>query len=133
MNSAFKTWSVRITLRNKINTVIIGAGKAGKILLNDFQNPQYDKFRLIGFIDDDESKNGKAIGKKLVIGSTKDIPNITEEKLVGLYIIAIPSASGETIQRIVDIILRTKAEYMIVPTLFRNLAINHHATGCNKI
>ncbi|NHJ48363.1 MAG: polysaccharide biosynthesis protein [Asgard group archaeon] len=114
-------------MESKINVAITGAGIAGELLLKELRNPRFRKYSIIGFIDDDENKIRKKVMGVEVIGSTEEIPEITEKFEIDLYIIAIPSATGKTIKRIVDIIKTTKSNFMIVPPIFQNLQINQIA------
>ncbi len=106
------------------NVLIVGAGKAGILLLAELNQPRYKNYRVIGFIDDDPEIIGEKIENLIVLGSTEQIPEIVDKFDVGLSILAIPSAPGKTITRIVDIIHQTPSSFMIVPPIFQNLRIN---------
>lgn len=111
-------------MSQKTNIAIIGAGIAGELLVKELKNPRFDIYNVVGFIDDNLDKIGKKIKGLKVLGSTENIPKIAEIYNIELFIIAIPSASGETIRRIVDIIRETRSNFMIVPPIFQNLIIN---------
>ena len=85
------------------NLIIIGAGKAGRILLGELKQSIYKNYSLIGFIDDDPAKLGTKIENIEILGNTEKIPEIVEKYNIDLSIIAIPSAPGKTISRILDI------------------------------
>ena len=106
------------------NVLIVGAGKAGLLLLTELNQPKYKNYQVVGFIDDDPEKLGTKIETLFVLGNTEQIPEIVEKFEIGLSIIAIPSATGKTITRIVDIIHQTSSSFMIVPPIFQNLKIN---------
>ncbi len=109
----------------KISKVlIIGAGKAGKLLLDELKNPEYRNYRILGFIDDDVKKIDTVIENIRVLGNTNQIPEIVKKGQVNLCIIAIPSIKGEKINRILNIIQKTQSDFMIVPPIFENLKIN---------
>ena len=111
-------------MSQSFRVLIIGAGRAGSILLTELQEPRYKNYEVIGFIDDDESKIGKLIDGLKVLGSTKQIPEIVKEYNINLSIISIPSAPGKTITRILEIIQQTPSSFMTVPPIFQNLKIN---------
>jgi len=111
-------------MTEKINTAIIGAGIAGRLLLKELKNPRYNKYKVVGFIDDNESLIGTTVQNVKVLDSTSHLVQIIEDYSVGLFIIAIPSASGVTIQKIVEKIQKTNIDFMIVPPIFQNLVIN---------
>ncbi|TET80665.1 MAG: polysaccharide biosynthesis protein, partial [Candidatus Heimdallarchaeota archaeon] len=106
------------------NVLIVGAGKAGLLLLAELNQPKYKKYQVVGFIDDDPEKLSTKIETLFVLGNTEQIPEIVEKFEIGLSIIAIPSATGKTITRIVDIIHQTSSSFMIVPPIFQNLKID---------
>ena len=106
------------------NLIIIGAGKAGRILLEELKQSIYKNYNIIGFIDDDPAKLGTKIENIEILGSTEEIPELVKKHNVDLSIIAIPSAPGKTISRILDIIQKTSSNFMIVPPIFQNLRIN---------
>ena len=94
------------------NTIIIGAGKAGAMLVREIlENKEY-KNRIIGFVDDDLYKSGKLIYGFPVLGTTSQIAQIVKNKKVNHIIIAMPSVSikrqNELIKQCYD--LRVKTE-----------------------
>ncbi|MHA1200084.1 MAG: SDR family NAD(P)-dependent oxidoreductase [Candidatus Heimdallarchaeaceae archaeon] len=111
-------------MTQEMNVIIVGAGKAGAILQTELKQPRYRHYNVIGFIDDDERLKGSKIGDIDVLGDTNQIPEVVEKYSVDLTIIAIPSAPGKTISRILDIIYSTSSSFMIVPPIFENLKIN---------
>ena len=114
-------------MKEKTKVAIIGAGIAGEYLLKELKNPRYQKYHLIGFIDDDQKKIGTKIKGIQVLDSTHKIPELVEKFDIDLFIIAIPSVSGQVIQRIIDKIKITRKNFMIVPPIFQNLEINQIA------
>lgn len=114
-------------MEQKTNVCIIGAGVGGEYLLKEFNKQRYKKYNIVGFIDDDINKSNKVINKVPVLGTTEQIPSLVNKYNIDLFVIAIPSATGEVIQRITNIIRLTKVNFMIVPPIFRNLVINQIA------
>jgi len=111
----------------KTNIAIIGAGIAGEYLVKELKHPRYQKYNIIGFIDDDPNKIGTTIKGIEVLDSTYKISQLIKKYEIDLFIIAMPSVSGQTIQRIVDSIKTTSKDFMIVPPIFQNLRINQIA------
>lgn len=97
--------------------LIIGAGRAGEKLLRDINSTPALKLEVVGFIDDDRYKKNAAIHNKKIFGGTDLIPSIVERYSVDKVFIAIPSASGEDIKRIVDQCEQTNAELKILPRM----------------
>lgn len=82
-------------------TLIIGAGEAGRIILNEYIKLGFQK-NIVGFLDDDLSKKGKLILGKKIFGDTNLLKKVIENFGVEKIIIAIPSANSDQINRIVD-------------------------------
>src|SRR5262249_20828842 len=61
------------------------------------------QYRLVGFLDDDEAKHGLLIHGAPVLGSIEAIETVVRSRCIQEVIIAIPSASGAQIRRIVSL------------------------------
>jgi FlaA1/EpsC-like NDP-sugar epimerase len=97
--------------------LIIGAGDAGEIISREIIK-RCDLGTLIGFIDDDKEKIGKSIHGRKVFGRVKNINDILEKEQIDTVVIAIPSASGKQIRRIVDNIKNKKVKIKTLPGLY---------------
>jgi len=97
--------------------LIVGAGDSGEEISREIiRRP--DLGELIGFVDDDREKIGKKIHDKLIFGSVKEINYILEKEQINSVIIAIPTARGKQIKRIVNNIKNKKVEIKILPGLY---------------
>ena len=97
--------------------LIVGAGDAGEVIAREIiKRP--DLGTLIGFIDDNKEKIGKRIHNKLIFGRVKEINDVLEKEQISTVIIAIPTASGKQIKRIVDNIKNKKVKIKILPGLY---------------
>ncbi len=100
---------------DKRRILIVGAGDAGEMMGRDFRRvPGYD---VVGYVDDDPEKHGTNIHGAPVIGDCHAIPSIVADKKVDDVLLAIPSASGDDIRRILNICNQTKAAIRILPGL----------------
>ncbi|MFW5787765.1 MAG: polysaccharide biosynthesis protein [Halanaerobiales bacterium] len=87
--------------RGENRILIVGAGDAGDMLSREIiKRP--DLGLLVGFVDDDRGKVGKNIHGKKVFGKTGEIGEVIRKNNIDSVIIAIPSASGSDIRKIVD-------------------------------
>lgn len=91
------------------NILIIGAGDAGKLLRKDIEK-NYSKCKIIGFVDDTKHDNGVK-----VLGKIDELSKINKIYKVDEMIIAIPSASGKLIRRIILKNLKNRIPIKIVP------------------
>lgn len=99
---------------NMINTLVIGAGRAGTLIVREMLENSNYKNRIVGFIDDDLYKDGKLVSGFKVLGNTSDIPAIVKEKDITHIIIAMPSTSIKRQNEIVRLCYSTgvKTEIM---------------------
>ena len=92
---------LEISSRKKTNkqerTLIVGAGDAGEEILRNVLAS--DSFYLpLGFVDDNQAKQGIVIHGLKVLGKINDIPKIVKEKQIEQMIVALPSAGSQTIK-----------------------------------
>ncbi len=94
------TLKYRVKCADRKMTLIYGAGRAGELLLYEIrQNPALP-YDVTGFIDDDRKKIGLSIQGMKVIACGPDLPQIVTRRKVDMVLIAIPSASGEQMIKI---------------------------------
>jgi len=103
--------------RGQERILIVGAGDAGEVISREIiRRPDLGK--LVGFVDDDKEKIGKRIHNRKVFGSVEDINDILEKEQINTVIIAIPTASGKEIKRIVDNIRNKEMKIKTLPGLY---------------
>ena len=101
--------------KHQTRVLIVGAGAAGeKILREIFDNYQIP-YEVVGFIDDDPVKKGRSIHGVPVLGHLDDMHRIIAGKNIDEILIAIPSASGEEMRRIIDICKGCNIFYKTLP------------------
>ncbi len=84
-------------------TLIYGAGNNGRLLANRFKSDAGCGVNLIGFIDDDNEKNGSSIGGVPVLGTRDSLKHILDVFQVSQLIIAVPDLPGDVLRDIVQI------------------------------
>ncbi|MEN6318248.1 MAG: nucleoside-diphosphate sugar epimerase/dehydratase [Syntrophaceae bacterium] len=95
--------------------LIIGAGDAGEKILREIIENYQLHYKVIGFVDDDPVKKGKSIHGVHVLGNVDDLEEILENEEVQEILVAVPSASGDQIRRIVEACQRCAVSYKIIP------------------
>ncbi|MGZ6223917.1 MAG: polysaccharide biosynthesis protein [Syntrophales bacterium] len=101
--------------KHKKRILIVGAGDAGEKMLREiFENRELG-YDVAGFIDDDLKKQGRSIHGVQVLGNIEKLPELVEEKRIEEILIAIPSASGEEMRRIIDICKGCNIFYKTLP------------------
>ena len=103
--------------RGQERILIVGAGDAGEVISREIiRRP--DLGELVGFVDDDKEKIGKRIHNRKVLGNIEGINDILEKEQVSTVIIAIPTASGKQIRRIIDNIKTKEVKVKILPGIY---------------
>ena len=97
--------------------MIIGAGDAGELLLREMHNNPRLGYIPVGFVDDDPRKTGFHIHGVAVLGATQALGEILAAHPADELIIAIPSASRDQIQTIVDRCLVLRLPFKILPAI----------------
>lgn len=98
--------------------LIVGAGDAGALLIREIKKHKELKYKIIGLIDDENSKIGKSINGVKVIGTREDIVSIGNKYDVDEIILAIPSAALQTQKEILNICKKTKCKLKTVPGIY---------------
>ena len=98
--------------------MIVGAGSAGTMLINEMMARRELKYNPIVLIDDDKSKLGKRISGVKIEGNRYDIPYIAGEQEIDLILIAIPSLDAKNKSEIIDICKETNCKLQIVPGMY---------------
>ena len=98
--------------RNQANqlserVMVIGAGEAGRGLVNEFRTSQYVKGQVVCLIDDNVYKLHKKLLGIPIVGGRYDIPDMVEKYHVDKIIFAIPTARAEDRKEILDICSKT--------------------------
>lgn len=100
------------------NTMIIGAGEAGRMLITEISNNKDNfKNKVCCIIDDDKNKIGGYIKGIPIIGNRKTIEKNVDKYNIEEIIIAIPSISREKLNLIIDECQKTKCNIKILPSL----------------
>ncbi|HEU4628904.1 MAG TPA: nucleoside-diphosphate sugar epimerase/dehydratase [Gemmatimonadaceae bacterium] len=110
------------TRKQPTRALLIGAGIGAERLLRLLQHEERGDILVVGLVDDDPRKRGWLLHGVPVIGTTEDLPRLAAEHHVGLLVIAIPSATGEQMRRIVERCAASKVEFRVFPSLNELLA-----------
>lgn len=99
------------------NVLIVGAGRAGHSLIRDIYATPALRLKVVAFVDDDKNKKNALIYNAKVHGDCSLIPELCKKLNVEKIFIAIPSASGEDVKKIVTFCKETNAEIKILPKM----------------
>ena len=98
--------------------MIVGAGSAGTMIINEMMARRELKYNPIVLIDDDKNKIGKRISGVKIEGNRYDIPYIAGEQEIDLILIAIPSLDAKNKAELIDICKETNCKLQIVPGMY---------------
>jgi len=98
-------------------TLIYGAGKAGITLLCEIQNNPRLAYRVCGFLDDNPGEHGLRIAEVSVLGGGEELKSIVDRHDIDVILIAVPSASGTEMTRILSFCHAADVECQTVPGL----------------
>lgn len=131
----FRTILIRLENAKKTtNTMLIGAGDAGRIIIDEVRmNKNSQDVRISCVIDDNKSKVGSYIKGIKICGTAKDIEKKAIEYDIKDIIIAIPSAPKEKISKIVTECQKTKANIKILPSIYSSLSGTAKTGVINKV
>ena len=105
--------------KRRKNVMIIGAGDAGRNLVNEFINSSYIQDQVVCIIDDNPVKRGKRLYGVPIVGDRTDIPEAVKKYNIDRIVFAIPSARAATRKEILDICSSTGCKVQMVPGIFQ--------------
>ncbi len=109
----------------KKRTLIYGTGEAGVSLLTEIRHNPSLPYHVVGFIDDDPKKAELVVHGVKVLGDGERLAATARKHRVDIVLIAIPSASGEQMTRILRRCLEAGVSYKTVPGLGEIIKANN--------
>jgi len=104
----------------KKKILIIGAGDTGEMILREVRRKPELNYNPIGFIDDDQSKTGRAIHGVSVLGTRNDLAQIIAQKEIDEILIAIPSIPDGSLKEIFGICAESNVPYREIYGIFKD-------------
>ncbi len=100
-----------------VRTIVVGAGGAGQMVAREATLGDQIQFTVVGFVDDDPRKLGQMVNGVRVVGRVDELPRLVRELGIQEVIIAMPSARGLAIRRIVELASGVGVRTVTVPSL----------------
>lgn len=100
-----------------LNTLIVGAGEAGSLLLKEMRRQIDSNYNIVGFIDDDPYKQGMRLNGVPVLGKIGQLKAAIRKYKIEDVIIAIPSEGARVVRGVVDHCERCSVRFKIVPDI----------------
>ncbi len=102
--------------------IVVGAGDAAQLIVKEMLKSPGLGYAPIGLIDDDPRKHNLRIHGVRVLGTTEELRHIVRDQRPDELLIAIPSASGEVRQRIVNVARDEGIPVKTLPGLYELIA-----------
>jgi FlaA1/EpsC-like NDP-sugar epimerase len=97
--------------------IIFGAGDAGAMVLRDLSQNAQLGLRVVGMVDDDPRKRGRAIADVRVMGNRRDIPGLVERLSATQVLFAVPSATGDLVGEVAALCEEADVRMRVLPTV----------------
>jgi FlaA1/EpsC-like NDP-sugar epimerase len=115
--TAIERPGLSVVARGK-EVIVVGAGDAGRLIVQEMQRSRLLRSTPIGFVDDDPRKKGSRIHGVRVLGTTAELPQILRDRRPDEVLIAMPSVSGEVRRQIVDTAQESRIPVKTLPGLY---------------
>ncbi len=115
--SPFRCWLFNRSNDKAKRVLIVGAGQGGESILREIKRNINLPIDVVGLVDDSPKKKDQIIHGVKVLGTTENLAEIARKFSVDEIIIAIPSASGGELRRIVKLCQNTNVRFKTLPGL----------------
>ena len=105
--------------KNTISVMIIGAGEAANAIVKEIVNSNFSTMVIRCIIDDDPGKAGRFIQGIKVVGGRDKIIECADIYEIDEIIMAMPSASRQTVSEILDICKETNCKLRSLPGMYQ--------------
>lgn len=112
----------RTSVGTQQRVLIVGAGDAGSLIAREMQRHPEAGLLPIGFLDDEPSKQRQWVVGLPVFGRVEDLLEITQRESAQEVLIAVPSATGDFVRRVVDLARSAQLRHRIIPGVFEILS-----------
>lgn len=100
------------------NVLIIGAGNAGEMVVQELNRSPRLRKLPVAIIDDDPNKRGRVIHNVKIVGTTEEIPEIVEKYEVNEIIFSIANINKQKKKDILDICKNTNSKIRTIPGIY---------------
>lgn len=102
--------------------LVVGAGEAGSLIVQEMLRHPQTGMLPVGFLDDDPNKRKQTIKGVPVLGEISDLPKVIRSTEVEEVLIAMPSAPGSVVRRVVELSKASGIRYRILPAIHEILS-----------
>ncbi len=102
------------------NTLIVGTGEVGRMILNKIRQSPALGYRVVGFVD--ETPGQAEVMGVPVLGHTENLPQLIDQHGIDQIIIALPERSHQELLEIIALCQRGRVEIKVFPDVFQIIA-----------
>jgi undecaprenyl-phosphate galactose phosphotransferase len=116
----FRLWGKKFLYNIGIRrekVLILGAGNAGRLVMEGLQREKHMGYDVIGFLDDDEQKMRNTINGKKVFGRINQFPEFIKEMGIKTAIIAMPSIPANKFSDLTASVQNHAINTIVIPDL----------------
>jgi FlaA1/EpsC-like NDP-sugar epimerase len=110
----------KVKIKNIVfkNTLIIGAGSAGQMLIRELKAHPEIGLKPVAILDDDKSKIYRSMEGVPIVGTLDDIIKAVKENEIDEVIYAIPSASRTVLRKVIDSLSELHMKVKTLPGIY---------------
>lgn len=97
--------------------LIVGAGDTGEALLREILRMPVERYRVVGFLDDDTTKHGARIHGVPVVGRIDEVRSVCKREQVEELLIAMPNAPQKKLRYIVEQLQGMNVRFRTIPAM----------------
>jgi FlaA1/EpsC-like NDP-sugar epimerase len=97
--------------------LIVGASDTGETLLREILRMPVERYRVVGFLDDDTSKHGSYIHGVPVLGSISQVREVCERHHVEELLLALPGVPQKRLRQIVEKLQGLNVLFRTIPAM----------------
>jgi FlaA1/EpsC-like NDP-sugar epimerase len=97
--------------------LIVGAGDTGEALLREILRMPVERYRIVGFLDDDTTKHGARIHGVPIVGRIDDVRAVCKREQVEELLIAMPNAPQKKLRYIVEQLQGLNVRFRTIPAM----------------
>lgn len=102
-----------------LNTMVIGAGEAGSMIIHELKYSRQLNRRVMCIIDDNPSKKGKYLHGVPIVGNKDTIIENVKKYKINEIVLAIPSATQKVTREILRICNTTECKLKVLPGMYQ--------------
>lgn len=102
--------------------LVVGAGEAGTMIVRELlRHPEVGLYP-VAFLDDDPRKRRQSVAGVKVRGTLEDLPRVVKSLGVEEVLVAMPSATGQVVRRIINLARSSNVRFRILPGIYEILS-----------